>query len=83
MVTTLELLNQPYCRETTSDGKFLKYRQETIQTVVSNLIKEQKPKFCTTCIFDYCGCSVQDSILRCNESADFDTFGCINHTLKE
>lgn len=31
---------------------------------------------CNNCTFDYCGCSVQDSILRCDPNATFDTFGC-------
>lgn len=37
---------------------------------------------CDNCLFDYCGCSVQDSILRADPEATFTTFGCNSFTCK-
>ena len=33
-------------------------------------------RICNNCYFNYCGCSIQDSILICDAWATFDTFGC-------
>lgn len=37
---------------------------------------------CNLCSFDYCGCSIQDSILQVDPTATFDTFGCSNFKCK-
>ena len=33
-------------------------------------------RLCNNCLFDGCGCSVQDSIFQIDSNATFDTFGC-------
>lgn len=33
-------------------------------------------RLCDNCNFDYCGCSIQDSILQVDPEATFTTFGC-------
>lgn len=33
-------------------------------------------RLCDNCSFDYCGCSIQDSILQIEPEATFTTFGC-------
>lgn len=38
---------------------------------------------CANCIHDYCGCSVQDSILQVDPDATFDTFGCNSFVFKD
>ena len=40
-------------------------------------------RLCNNCLFDDCGCSVQDSILRCDPNVTFDTFGCNSFELSE
>ena len=42
-----------------------------------------KPKSCDDCMFDYCGCSVQDSILRADNTATFETFCCNSFKKKD
>jgi len=38
---------------------------------------------CGECKHDYCGCSIQDSLLHFTPSADLDTFGCNKFKPKE
>ena len=40
-------------------------------------------RICDNCKHDYCGCSVQDSILQANPEATFTTFGCNSFTSKD
>lgn len=49
---------------------------ESIKFVEKELEEAMKPKSCDDCMFDYCGCSVQDSILRADNTATFETFCC-------
>lgn len=44
--------------------------------VMVDTILAMQPKFCGECQFDYCGCSVQDSILKVEPDAKFNKFGC-------
>ena len=47
---------------------------------VDMLLLLKEFEICNNCKFDYCGCSVQDSILQVDPEATFDTFGC--HSFK-
>ena len=49
---------------------------EDINEAINELEEVMKPKTCEGCAFDYCGCSVQDSILRADNTATFETFCC-------
>ena len=49
---------------------------ETIDKIFDEHEELIKPKSCDDCMFDYCGCSVQDSILRADNTATFETFCC-------
>ena len=40
------------------------------------LYKSIEQQLCNNCIHNYCGCFVQDSILKANPEATFTTFGC-------
>ncbi len=46
------------------------------ESIMIDTIIAMKSQFCDNCTFDYCGCSVQDSILQVDPNATFDTFGC-------
>ncbi len=50
------------------------YGEETIMFQTVEAIKEKH--LCNSCRYDYCGCSVQDSILQIDPKATFETFGC-------
>lgn len=53
------------------------------ESIMIDTIIAMKSQFCDNCIFDYCGCSVQDSILQIDPNATFDTFGCNSFESKE
>ena len=53
------------------------------QCIMVDTILAMKSQFCNACTFDYCGCSVQDSILQVNPNATFDTFGCNSFELSK
>lgn len=49
--------------------------------------KSYGERLCSSCAFDNCGCSVQDSIFRCDdidgrEQSDLSTFGCNKYEAK-
>ena len=44
--------------------------------IMVDTILAMQSRVCNNCRFDYCGCSVQDSILQVDPSATFDTFCC-------
>lgn len=52
----------------------------TIRNLITKLIDSiytsTDQQICPNCAHDYCGCSVQDSILQVDPEATFDTFGC-------
>jgi hypothetical protein len=50
------------------------YGEQTIAIDTFKAIKEKQ--LCDSCRYDYCGCSVQDSILQIDPKANFKTFGC-------
>jgi len=50
------------------------YREQVIAVDTFELLK--KHQICDNCRHDYCGCSVQDSILQIDPKANFTTFGC-------
>ena len=47
-----------------------------VASLIDTVYDSFEQHICNNCTFDYCGCSVQDSILRCDPNATFDTFGC-------
>ena len=53
------------------------------ESIMIDTIIAMKSQFCDSCTFDYCGCSVQDSILQVDPNATFDTFGCNSFELSE
>ena len=53
------------------------------ESIMIDTILAMKSQFCSACTFDYCGCSVQDSILQVNPNATFDTFGCNSFELSK
>ena len=50
--------------------------------IMVDTILAMQSRVCNNCRFDYCGCSVQDSILQVDPDATFETFGCINFELQ-
>lgn len=56
---------------------------EDINEAIAELEELIKPKSCDDCMFDYCGCSVQDSILRADNTATFETFCCNSFKKKD
>lgn len=65
-------LKQSYIDGSNSNNELIKFYLKHIEEL-EELIK---PKMCDDCMFDYCGCSVQDSILRADNTATFETFCC-------
>ena len=53
-----------------------------VDLVVLEINQALSKRVCDNCKFDYCGCSVQDSILRADPEATFTTFGCNSFTCK-
>ena len=47
-----------------------------VESVIDSIYDSFEQRLCNNCTFDYCGCSVQDSILQVDLNATFDTFGC-------
>ena len=66
------------CYESTSgrQGSIL------VDLALSEINQALSKQVCDNCKFDYCGCSVQDSILRVDPEATFTTFGCNSFTCK-
>ena len=65
-------------------GKILGIKPSTYgeQCVMVDTILALQSRVCNNCQFDYCGCSIQDSILQVDPTATFDTFGCNNFKCK-
>ena len=57
----------------------IRWKDELIDAIYDSF----EQQLCNNCIFDYCGCSVQDSILQIEPTATFDTFGCNSFESKE
>ena len=57
------------------------YGEEIILCQTIEAIKTVQ--LCDSCKFDYCGCSIQDSILQVDPEATFETFGCNSFEFKE
>ena len=73
-------------RESARDyGKRMNLRPTTYgeECIMIDTIMAMKSQFCSSCTFDYCGCSVQDLILQVDPNATFDTFGCNSFELSE
>ena len=66
------------CYESTSGSPGAKLLNASLCEINQVLSKQ----VCDNCKFDYCGCSVQDSILRVDPEATFTTFGCNSFTCK-
>ena len=68
------------------DGSSTLYGNKTLH-IIDKIFDEHeeliKPKSCDDCMFDYCGCSVQDSILRADNTATFETFCCNSFKKKD
>lgn len=47
-----------------------------VESIIDSIYNSFEQRLCDNCTFDYCGCSVQDSILQVNPNATFTTFGC-------
>ena len=47
-----------------------------VESIIDTIYDSFEQRTCNNCSFDYCGCSIQDSILQCDPNATFDTFGC-------
>ena len=54
-----------------------------VESVIDSIYDSFEQRLCNNCTFDYCGCSVQDSILQIDPNATFDTFGCNSFESKE
>ena len=54
-----------------------------INDALNELEELIKPKSCDDCMFNYCGCSVQDSILKADNTATFKTFCCNSFKKKD
>jgi hypothetical protein len=39
-------------------------------------LEDLQNRSCDNCRYDYCGCSIQDSILKIEPDANFDNFSC-------
>ena len=70
--------NLAQCYESTSGRPGAKLLNASLCEINQVLSKQ----ICDNCKFDYCGCSVQDSILRADTEATFTTFGCNSFTCK-
>ena len=46
------------------------------QCIMVDTILAMQPGLCDNCKSDYCGCSIQDSILQIDPKASFENFGC-------
>lgn len=59
-------------------GKSLGIKPSTYgeQCVMVDTILALQVGNCNLCSFDYCGCSIQDSILQIEPEDSFETFGC-------
>ena len=66
------------CYESTSGKPGAKLLDASLHEINQALSKQ----VCDNCKHDYCGCSVQDSILRADPEATFATFGCNSFTCK-
>ena len=81
MITKDDLPNSydlAQCYESTSGRPVAKLLDASVYEINQALSKQ----VCNNCKFDYCGCSVQDSILRADPEATFTTFGCNSFTCK-
>lgn len=47
-----------------------------VESVIDAIYDSLEQSVCDNCIFDFCGCSIQDSILQIDQEATFNTFGC-------
>ena len=44
--------------------------------MINTILAIKQFEICNNCKFNFCGCSVQDSILQVDPEATFKTFGC-------
>lgn len=54
-----------------------------VASLIDAIYDSVEQRLCDNCTFDFCGCSVQDSILQIEPNATFDTFGCNSFESKE
>ena len=47
-----------------------------VEAVIDVIYDSFEQRLCDNCTFDYCGCSIQDTILEVDPEATFTTFGC-------
>ena len=47
-----------------------------VEFILDLIYDSFEQRLCDNCNFDYCGCSIQDSILQIEPEATFTTFGC-------
>lgn len=52
------------------------YDYQNLKHAVDRIYDTFEQQICDNCRHDYCGCSVQDSILQIDPEATFTTFGC-------
>lgn len=52
------------------------YDYQNLKQAVDRIYDDFEQQICNNCKHDYCGCSVQDSILQVDPEAIFTTFGC-------
>jgi len=69
---TKEIVNPPW-----------HYGRTELHRDIDIVYDDFESRVCKSCKYDYCGCSVQDSLLHFTPSADLDTFGCNKFKPKE
>lgn len=50
--------------------------------IIDEIFDSFEQRVCKNCTFDYCGCSVQDSLLQVTPEANLDNFGCVSFERK-
>lgn len=69
-----ELIRTDEAREYSHDSIVANVAQ--VESVIDTIYSSFEQRLCDNCSFDYCGCSIQDSILQIEPEATFTTFGC-------